>query len=115
MSGYSMGMTRCWRGERIASSAAFRAGADAYEEAMHAGLLAIAPHDSGVVCLSRGAANAYLVDGDPEAFALMDELGRLRLSVEGGANPNPQLLAEVMVGKVDQLLGLARAHGPIGA
>ncbi|KZX56611.1 hypothetical protein A3709_05815 [Halioglobus sp. HI00S01] len=50
-----------------------------------------------------------------EAFLLLDELGRLRMSVEGGANPNPQLLAEVMVGKVDQLLGLARADGTIGA
>ena len=50
-----------------------------------------------------------------EAFALLDELGRMRLAVEGGANPNPQLLAEVVVGKVDEILGLARADGTIGS
>ncbi len=39
------------------------------------------------------------------SLALLDELGQLRLAVEGGANPNTALLAERIVGKVQQILG----------
>jgi DNA polymerase III subunit delta' len=49
------------------------------------------------------------------AFALLDELGRIRVAVEGGANPNAQLLAEVLVGKVQQILGAQPASVSIGA
>ena len=38
-------------------------------------------------------------------FALMDEVGNIRRAVAGGANPNKQLLAEVLVGKVQDVLG----------
>jgi DNA polymerase-3 subunit delta' len=40
-------------------------------------------------------------------IGLLDELGQLRLAVEGGANPNMALLAERIVGKVQQILGPA--------
>lgn len=40
-----------------------------------------------------------------DSLALLDELGQLRLAVEGGANPNTTLLAERIVGKVQQILG----------
>lgn len=38
-------------------------------------------------------------------FTLMDEVGNIRRAVGGGANPNKQLLAEVLVGKVQDVLG----------
>jgi DNA polymerase III subunit delta' len=38
-------------------------------------------------------------------FALMDEVGDIRRAVGGGANPNKQLLAEVLVGKAQHVLG----------
>lgn len=38
-------------------------------------------------------------------FALMDEVGNIRRAVGGGANPNKQLLAEVLVGKIQDVLG----------
>ncbi len=40
-------------------------------------------------------------------YELLDELGRLRLAVEGGANPSMPLLADLIVGKVQQILGAA--------
>lgn len=43
--------------------------------------------------------------GSRGMFTLLDEVGRLRRAVGGGANPNKQLLAEVLVGKVHELLG----------
>lgn len=43
--------------------------------------------------------------GGREMFALMDEVGVIRRAVGGGANPNRQLLAEVLVGKVQDVLG----------
>lgn len=38
-------------------------------------------------------------------FAIMDEVAGIRRAVGGGANPNKQLLAEVLVGKVQDVLG----------
>lgn len=49
------------------------------------------------------------------AFALMDEIGRLLAAVAAGANPNRQLITEVLVGKVQDLLGSVEAGGSIGA
>lgn len=46
-------------------------------------------------------------DAGRRCFELIDELGQLRLAVEGGANPNMALLSERIVGKVQQILGLA--------
>ncbi len=48
-----------------------------------------------------------------QAFDLLDELGRIRLAVEGGANPNAQLMAEVLVGKAQEILGRVPAGGNI--
>ena len=47
-------------------------------------------------------------------IGMLDELGQLRLAVEGGANPNMSLLAERIVGKVQQLLGPAGQGDTIG-
>lgn len=49
-----------------------------------------------------------------KVLELLDELGRLRLAVEGGANPNLPLLAERIVGKIQQLLGPAGQGDTIG-
>ena len=50
-----------------------------------------------------------------EGYELLDEMGRIRLAVEGGANPNAQLMAEVLVGKVQDLLGALPPDGNIRA
>jgi DNA polymerase-3 subunit delta' len=47
-------------------------------------------------------------------IGLLEELGQLRLAVEGGANPNMALLAERFVGKVQQILGAAGQGDSIG-
>ena len=81
--------------------------------------------DSAVGILAQGdaeemldqfymSAQAYLKALDREglrgvngraAFALLDEVGGIRRAVGGGANPNRQLLAEVLVGKVQDIVG----------
>lgn len=43
--------------------------------------------------------------GGRRIFALMDEVGTIRRAVGGGANPNRQLLAEVLVAKAQDVLG----------
>jgi len=47
-------------------------------------------------------------------FGVLDEIGRLSAAVSNGANPNRQLIAEVLAGKVQDLLGVADAGGSIG-
>ena len=81
--------------------------------------------DSAVAALAQGdaeemldqfymSAQAYLKAQDTDAlksasgraaFALLDEVGGIRRAVGGGANPNRQLLAEVLVGKVQDIVG----------
>ena len=64
--------------------------------------------------LSALDAEALSGAGARRGFALLDELGELRLAVEGGANPNAQLLAEVLVGKVQDLLGALSPDDSMG-
>ena len=72
MAGYAMGVARCWRGERLEAAAVFGTGAEAYDADMHSVLLSLGPHDSGIVCLSRGAANRFLVAPAREELVKMD-------------------------------------------
>ncbi|WP_238946889.1 DNA polymerase III subunit delta' [Seongchinamella unica] len=47
------------------------------------------------------------------AFELLDELGGIQKAVRGGANPNRQLLTEVLLEKLQSVLGSAAAGGSI--
>ncbi|TGD73649.1 DNA polymerase III subunit delta' [Mangrovimicrobium sediminis] len=62
----------------------------------------------------RGAAAGQL-QGEParRLFALLDEIGGLQRAVAAGANPNRQLLCEVVLEKLHFLLGGPRAGGSI--
>jgi DNA polymerase-3 subunit delta' len=72
--------------------------------------------DSAIAALQsqlRQLDDAGLRGPGRKVLALLDELGRLRLAVEGGANPNMPLLAERIVGKMQQLLGPTGQGGTI--
>lgn len=72
--------------------------------------------DSAIAALQtqlRQLDDAGLRGPGRKVLELLDELGRLRLAVEGGANPNMPLLAERIVGKIQQLLGPAGQGGTI--
>lgn len=72
MSLYAKGISRCWRGERREAAEAFTAGFEAYDPSMHKELVALGPHDAGVVCMFRGAANRYLVAPNRAELDRMD-------------------------------------------
>jgi DNA polymerase-3 subunit delta' len=59
--------------------------------------------------------NALRSPGGRAVFALMDEVTALLRAVRAGANPNRQLLAESIVGKVHSVLGTGAASGSIEA
>lgn len=61
--------------------------------------------DPAVLKSSRGQA----------VFALLDEIGGIHRAVTGGANPNRQLIAEVLAGKVQDVLGGAGPDVSIGS
>lgn len=86
-------------------------------------LLADAPTDelleqvlTALQALARSfTGEALRSPGGRAAFELMDEVTGLLRAVRGGANPNRQLLAESIVGKVHSVLGAAPAGGSIRA
>ncbi|MEW9921134.1 AAA family ATPase [Marimonas sp. MJW-29] len=71
MSHYAMAVPRCWRGSCREAAEAFAAGCDAYDPSMHKDLLALGPHDAGIVCMSRGSSNSYRVAPDRKEIERM--------------------------------------------
>lgn len=64
--------------------------------------------------LARGYSHERLTSCAGRAiFELLDDVGQIARSVRGGANPNKQLIAEALVGKVQRVLGAAAAGGNI--
>ncbi len=48
------------------------------------------------------------------AYEFLDEVGKIQRAVRGGANPNRQLLTEVLLEKLQSVLGRSHAGGSIG-
>lgn len=95
------------------------AGKLSIEEA--ASMLADAPMDE--VLQQIGGAVRKALKGLPQpqlngqqgrdAFVLLDEIGGVQRAVSGGTNPNRQLLTEVLLEKLQSVLGGAAADGSI--
>ena len=72
MACYAEGVTRCWRGDRQEATDVFTAGLNAYDQNMHEQLINLGPHDSGVVCMARGAFNGFHCSTDVNEYAHID-------------------------------------------